>query len=252
MHNNLSTVAKLLKGAGRVLFITGAGVSAESGIPTFRGSSAAFAQGLTEDGIPFEEALSGSMFRRRPEVSWKYFFQLELAVRGKQPNAAHAAMAALQGPERAVCVATQNIDGLHQRAGSKEVIELHGNLQRLVCTGCDYVSCPETFEGLPSLPQCDRCGATLRPDIVLYEETLPEEALGRFAAEQQRGFDLVFSVGTTSIFHYVIEPVFLASRQGVPTVEINPDETGLSGQVQYRFASAAGPVLKQLAEMCGK
>jgi NAD-dependent deacetylase len=246
MQNDLQTVRQLLADARRVLFITGAGVSAESGIPTFRGSSAAFAQGLTEDGIPFEEALSSSTFERNPQLSWKYFFHLESAVRGKQPNAAHQAIAALETPSREVWVATQNIDGLHQRAGSKHVVELHGNLQRLICTDCDYGACPGTFEALPVLPRCPHCQATLRPDIVLYDEMLPEEALERFSIEQANGFDVVFSVGTTSIFHYVIEPVFLAARQGIPTIEINPDETSLSSLVQYRFSAAAGPILQQL------
>ena len=162
MHRKLEQVAALLTVAKRVLFITGAGVSAESGVPTFRGATGAFANGLTEEGLPFEEVLSGATLARDPKLSWKYFFRLELSIRGKEPNAAHRAMAALQSPDRAVCVATQNIDGLHQGAGSTNVIELHGNLRRIICTACDYRRYHETFEGLPDLPRCPQCDGLLR------------------------------------------------------------------------------------------
>ena len=97
-------------------------------------------------------------------------------------------------------MATQNIDGLHQSAGSRNVIELHGNLRRVICTHCDYQIYRETFEGMAGLPLCPECRKILRPDAVLYEEQLPDDALGQFEFEQDRGFDLVFSVGTTSIF----------------------------------------------------
>jgi NAD-dependent deacetylase len=246
MLDDFQAVARLLNHSGRVLFITGAGVSAESGIPTFRGSTAAFPNGQTEDGLPFEEALSGSVFRRNPELSWKYFFQLERSLRGKEPNPAHRAIAALQRPGRSICVVTQNIDGLHQNAGSRCVIELHGNLRRLICSRCDYRSSPDTYEGLPTLPRCPECLAILRPDIVLYEEMLPAAALEQFDREQGRGFDLVFSVGTTSIFHYVVAPVFTAAHRGIPTIEINPEETSVSDLVRFRFAAAAGPTLQKL------
>lgn len=127
MKDKVEQVGRILRDATRVLFITGAGVSAESGIPTFRGATAAFSDGRTEEGIAFEEALSARTFLQKPSVSWKYFFRLELTLRGKQPNAAHLAMARLQTAQRSVCVATQNIDGLHQSAGSAFVLELHGN-----------------------------------------------------------------------------------------------------------------------------
>ena len=246
MNDPLMQVAELLNHASRVLVITGAGVSAESGIPTFRGSTTAFPKGLTEEGIPFEEALSGPSFLRYPELSWKYFFQLERGLRGKQPNEAHEAIAAFERAGRAVCVATQNIDGLHQQAGSREVIELHGNMQKLVCTQCAYGAERVFFDTLPALPLCPKCQGILRPDIVLYEERLPEEALERFVIEQARGFDLAFSIGTTSVFPYVVQPLLKAARQGIPTIEINPEDTPLSDVVTFRFQQPAGNVLKNL------
>lgn len=243
-------VGRLLAKAGRVLFITGAGVSAESGIPTFRGTTAAYADGMTEDGIRFEEALSGSTFRRDPKLSWKYFFLLEHSLRGKKPNAAHLAMAQLESTKRSVCIATQNIDGLHQAAGSRLVLELHGNLRRLICTECDYRQYHETFQELPPLPLCPECHAVLRPDAVLYEEQLPQEVLERFDVEQIKGFDLAFSVGTTSLFYYVTQPLIAAARAGVPVVEINPQETPVSDLATFRFTEPAGQTMRSLFSAC--
>jgi NAD-dependent deacetylase len=249
MNNDFATVGGILKNAKRVLFITGAGVSAESQIPTFRGATAAFADGMTEDGIPFEEVLSSETFRRNPALSWKYFFLLELSIRGKLPNPAHLAMATLQTPQRKVYVATQNIDELHQRAGSQNVFELHGNLRRIICTECDYRVHQETFETFAKLPRCPQCHAVLRPDIVLYGEDLPLSVMEAFRNEQRKGFDLVFSVGTTSLFLYVIEPVVAATQRGIPVVEINPETTPISDVAHFRFAGPAGPTLRKIVEI---
>ncbi len=223
-------------------------MSAESQIPTFRGATAAFADGLTEDGVPFEEVLGVETFRQNPALSWKYLARLELSMRGKLPNAAHAVMAALQTPQRVIFIATQNIDELHQRAGSHNVFELHGNLRRIICTRCDYCVHLETFESLGKLPQCPQCQAVLRPDVVLYGETLPVDVLDAFHAEQANGFDLVFSVGTTSLFFYVVEPILAAAQRGIPVVEINPETTPISHLANFRFAAPAGRTLQDLAQ----
>ena len=251
MSRPFDEVGALLRKARRVLFITGAGVSAESEIPTFRGATAAFANGMTEDGVPFEKALSGETLERNPALSWKYLFRLEASIRGKVPNAAHRVLAALQTPGRAIFVATQNIDELHQRAGSRNVFELHGNLRRIHCTECDYAVHLETYESLPKLPRCPQCEAVLRPDVVLYGEQLPADVCRDFSDEQDKGFDLVFSIGTTSLFLYVIEPVLAAARRGIPVVEINPDRTPISDLADFRFAGTAGLTLEKLAGMPG-
>jgi NAD-dependent deacetylase len=248
MNDDFVKVGGLLKSANRVLFITGAGVSAESQIPTFRGATAAFADGMTEDGVPFEEVLSAETFVKNPKLAWKYLSILELSMRGKVPNAAHLAMAALQTPQRSIYVATQNIDELHQRAGSQNVFELHGNLRRISCTECNYSVHLETFEGIAKLPRCPRCDAILRPDVVLYGENLPLGVLDAFKDEQTKGFDLVFSVGTTSLFFYVVEPVLAAAQRGIPVVEINPETTPISEVADFRFAGPAGQTLRRLVQ----
>lgn len=248
MQQQIREIAELLKTARRVLFITGASVSAESGVPTFRGATGAFSNGLTEEGIPFEDVLSGPTFRRNPILSWKYFFRLERSFRGKEPNAAHRAIAALQSPGRTVWVATQNIDGWHQAAGTGHVLELHGNLRRIICTNCDHQKYGETFEGMGELPRCADCGAVLRPDAVLYEEMLPENVLERLDQELAEGFDIIFSVGATSVFSYVTAPIAMAVRRGIPTVEINPDETSVSYLMRFRLAAPAGKILPSILD----
>jgi NAD-dependent deacetylase len=252
MNSNFVKVGRLLKNAARVLFITGAGVSAESQIPTFRGATAAFADGRTEDGVPFEDVLSMETFRKNPALSWKYLALLELSIRGKVPNPAHQVMAALQTPECGIYIATQNIDELHQRAGSRNVFELHGNLRRIICTQCSYGIHLETYEPLAKVPHCPQCNALLRPDVVLYGETLPVDVLEAFQHEQNQGFDLVFSVGTTSLFFYVVEPVLKAARWGSPVVEINPESTPISHMVDFRFAGPAALTLQKLAEAASR
>lgn len=248
MTSHCAKVGELLKIARRVLFITGAGVSAESQIPTFRGATAAFANGMTEDGLPFEEVLSAETFLNNPKLAWKYLSLLELSIRGKVPNQAHQVMAELQNQRRSIYVATQNIDELHQRAGSRNVLELHGNLRRIICTSCSYHVHLETFASIAKLPRCPQCDAVLRPDVVLYGESLPPNVLDAFEREQRQGFDLVFSVGTTSLFFYVIEPVVAAARRGVPVVEINPEQTPISDLADFRFSDPAGQTLQRLAQ----
>ena len=248
MTGKIEQVGSFLRNAKRVLFITGAGVSAESGIPTFRGATAAFPDGRTEEGMAFEEVLSRTTFLKQPSLCWKYFFRLETSLRGKRPNPAHFAISEMQSAQRFVCVATQNIDGLHQTAGSSCVLELHGNLRRLICTACSYREYFESFEGLAPLPRCPGCNGILRPDAVLYEEGLPVEVVNRLEEEQYKGFDLVFSVGTTSQFYYVMLPVILASNARVPVVEINPEETPVSGMANFRFHESAGNILQAVLQ----
>ena len=239
----LTTVAERLSRADRVLFITGAGLSADSGLPTYRGVGGIYDDGVTEDGIPFEVALSGDMFRRRPELTWKHIARVEQATRGADYNQGHAVLARFEEALPHVCVLTQNVDGFHSRAGSTNVIEMHGNVHRLRCTECDATEEVENFGGLEIPPACRRCSAMIRPDVVLFGEMLPFHALDHLTEETGKGFDVVMSIGTTSVFPYITEPVLTAHRDGATTVEINPAETEISHLVDYRFPDRAAVVL---------
>jgi NAD-dependent deacetylase len=241
-----TAIARLLRPAKRVLFITGAGISADSGLPTYRGVGGLYEDEFTDEGLPIEEALSGRMLAARPEVTWKYLLQIERNCRGATPNRAHQAIADLEGDERSVVVLTQNVDGLHLAAGSRDVIEIHGNVHDLGCTQCRYRTRVDSYAGLAELPLCPRCLAPLRPGVVLFGEALPRTAVRALEDACERGFDLVFSVGTSSLFPYIVEPVLWARAAGTPTVEINPAATVISDVVDFPLRAGAADAMVRI------
>lgn len=244
----VEAAAMALGKARRALFVTGAGLSADSGLPTYRGIGGLYDGRGTEDGVPIEEALSGPAFARHPERTWKYLLQVERACRGARPNRGHEALAALQDRVEQVVVLTQNVDGFHHRAGSRDVIEIHGELHALRCTACAWRARVADYAALAPLPRCATCGAVIRPDVVLFGEALPDAAFGRLERELQRGFDVVFAVGTSAMFSYIARPVLLARAAGHVTVEINPADTDLSDLVDHRVRARAALALEALWE----
>lgn len=235
----LASIAARCREAGSVLFITGAGISAESGLPTYRGVGGLYDHGDTDEGLPIEELLSGEMLETEPAVCWKYIHQIESACRGASPNRAHEIVAAFERKIPRTWVLTQNVDGFHLRAGSTRVIEIHGNLGRLACMECTYRTRVESYVGLGAVPSCPRCGAVVRPEVVLFGERLPEAAIATLERELGHGFDVIFSIGTTSSFPYVRAPLFYGKRSGALTIEINPSETLVSSSVDCHLRTGA-------------
>jgi NAD-dependent deacetylase len=242
----MDQVAALCARPGPILFVTGAGISADSGLPTYRGIGGLYEQDLTEDGLAIEDALSGVAFALRPELTWKYLAQIEAHCRGARPNDAHRAIAELERRHPGSMVYTQNVDGLHRAAGSRNLVEIHGSLHRLRCTECERSRWVPDYAGLAIPPACPACGGLLRPDVVLFGEELAPAELARLEQALTRGFDLVFSIGTTSVFPYVAAPVLWARQTGVPTVEINPGESEVSKWVDYRLRSGAAQAMTAL------
>jgi NAD-dependent deacetylase len=230
----------------RLLFITGAGLSAESGLPTYRGVGGLYSDAQTEHGMPIERALSGPVFRRSPEITWHHIARIEAAVREAQPSAAHRIIAELER-EHDVVVLTQNVDGLHRVAGSTQVIDIHGDCRQLACTRCSYRETRDSYAGLSIPPQCPSCSALLRPEVVLFEEMLPSDKLAQLERELARGFDAYFSIGTSSLFPYIVQPMLDAVRARRLTIEINPAETELSPLVEIKFPCGAGRALAAIA-----
>lgn len=249
LTQTLHAVPDELRRAQRVLVITGAGISADSGLPTYRGIGGLYQSDLTEDQVPIEVALSGEMMRSRPALTWKYIHQIESACRDARYNAAHAALAVLAPRYRRFTVLTQNIDGFHRDAGSDDVIEMHGNVHDLFCTACALDWRVPHYEGLAIPPSCTQCGALVRPRVVLFGEMLPEPALQRLHQVLAEGVDLVLSIGTTSVFPYIAGPVLHAARQGITTVEINPGVTEVTPLVRYRLQARAIEVLPELQRL---
>ena len=247
----IEAAGRLLSTARRILFITGAGLSADSGLPTYRGVGGLYEGALTDVGLPIEQALSGAMFERRPDITWRYLSQIEASCRDARPNAGHYAIARLEAMHGAVTVLTQNVDGFHLMAGSHDVIEMHGTLRRLRCVDCGRCRQVDNYAGLQIPPDCPHCGGVLRPDVVLFGENLPDQAVHRFEQVLAAGPDMIFSVGTGSSFPYIAGPMLWAIEQGIPTIEINPGHTPISERMMFRFRLRAAEVLPALLDAAG-
>ncbi len=251
MEKQIREIAEKLRTSRRVLFITGAGVSADSGLPTYRGVGGLYNSGETEEGLAIEEALSGDCFAVRPDITWKYLSQIQHNCHAVQPNAAHRAIAGMERRHKVV-VLTQNIDGLHLKAGSTDVIEIHGTLEECCCSECGKDATPSVITLPGELPLCAECGGVVRPKVVLFGESLPQQAIERLHAALDAGFDMVFVIGTTAVFPYIAEPVVMAVRSGVPTVEINPARTRLSDHVDYYLPCGAAEAMTAIQQATGR
>lgn len=222
----------------RVAVLTGAGISAESGIPTFRGAA-----GLWESHRP-EDLATPVAFARDPLTVWRWYEWRRSLVREAQPNAAHLALARLESEWTGeITVITQNVDELHRRAGTRSLIELHGSIFRVRCVrDLQLRSAPQPFTELP--PRC-ACGGLLRPDVVWFGEPLPQEALA-LAAEVVSTADLLLIVGTSGIV-YPAAGLAGVLREGV-SIEINPQPTPLTGSCDFALSSSACDAVPALVE----
>jgi len=243
MHHPCVTIpaalVEKLATARHVVVLTGAGVSAESGVPTFRDAQT----GLWANFKP-EDLATPSAFRRDPKLVWEWYAWRRETVAKVAPNPAHHALTAMRGRFRQFTLITQNVDGLHQRAGSEDVIELHGNITRTKCFQEDIVvtEWPDTGD-LP--PKCPRCGGLLRPDVVWFEESLPEGAIAS-ALAASRACDLFLSVGTSTVVYPAASLPLEARDAGATIVEINPQPTPLTPKADFVLSGPAGVVLPVL------
>jgi NAD-dependent deacetylase len=234
-----------LRDAVSVVALTGSGVSAESGVPTFREAQS----GLWERYDP-QELATPEAFDRDPRLVWEWYEWRRKLVSEAEPNPGHLALAELERRTPNFTLITQNVDGLHERAGSRAVIELHGNILRSKCSREGVMAEPEDHdEDMP--PRCPRCGANLRPDVVWFGEMLPPGAL-HAASEAARGCDLFLSVGTSSLVYPAAALPYEALDNGAILVEVNPSETPLTQYATFALQSRAGDALPNLLrEVCG-
>jgi len=221
----------------RIVFFTGAGMSAESGIPTYRGKGGIWAQ------YDYEDYACQRAFDRDPDKVWDFHDKRRELVSKCQPNPGHFVVARVQQAKPKTVVITQNIDGMHQRAGAKDVIELHGSLWRVRCDAERIVRPDET---IPMNPRKCSCGAYWRPDIVWFEDPLDHRVIGR-AQEALAQCDLLVSVGTSAVVYPAAELPRIAVARGAVTVEINLEDTPLSHLYQHRLRGKASEVLAELA-----
>jgi NAD-dependent deacetylase len=234
-----NSVSQTLAHARRVCVLTGAGISAESGVPTFRDALT----GLWERYNP-EELATPEAFARNPRLVWEWYAHRRKLVQSAEPNPGHLAIAELEGRIPEFTLITQNVDGLHARAGSRTVIELHGNIMRTRCSrqNRSVTTWEETGE-VP--PRCPHCQGLLRPDVVWFGEMLPEKAI-RAAMEAASACDLLISVGTSGIVYPAAAIPGIARGSGAFTLEINPVETALSSSMDFCLRGPAGEILPAL------
>jgi NAD-dependent deacetylase len=220
---------------------TGAGISAESGLGTFRGSG-----GLWET-VRVEDYATPEAFARRPAVVWNWYADRWRGMRAAEPNAGHRAIVRLQELFPSCLVMTQNIDGLHQRAGSKDVLELHGGLKWARCTGCgERIEMDDAIAMVASPPECD-CGGRFRPDVVWFGELLPEGALERAVAAAE-ACGVFLTVGTSGTVMPAASLIAMARDAGAIVVEVNPERSAMSGFAHINLDEKAGIALPWLIE----
>jgi NAD-dependent deacetylase len=229
------TVRAKFRAARRVLVLTGAGVSAESGVPTFRGGGAA----AVWKGMPFDQISSARMVRENLSEVWEWFDYRRRLIGSCEPNPAHYALARWAARFPHFTLVTQNIDGLHQRAGSRDVWELHGNIWRARCETCGV--CVDLTEALRPAA-CAACGGRLRPDVVLFGEMLPAEAWEK-GAEAAQFCDLCLVAGTSALVYPAAALPEIAFRAGAYVIEVNPEETPCTMLCQTSVRGQAGEIL---------
>lgn len=242
MSQNQTTIpvalVERLAASEKIVAFTGAGVSAESGVPTFRGP-----EGIWSKFKP-EELASMDAFMRNPALVWEWYSHRRAIITGVQPNRGHLALAAMERLFPRVTVVTQNIDNLHRRAGSTRVFELHGNIERSYCMQCGKrypdVQAPEKG----SIPHC-ACGGTIRPDVVWFGEMLPEDEWESSVAAATEA-DVFLSIGTSGVVYPAASLPSLAKRSGAVLVEINPEPTPLTRSADWFLQGASGVILPEL------
>lgn len=244
-------VAALLTRAEHILFITGAGISADSGLPTYRGIGGLYNDEHTEEGIPIETALSGQMLLSRPEITWKYLWQIGSACQNATFNRGHEVIAEIERQKPDTWVMTQNVDGFHHAAGSRNLIEMHGRASELFCLRCNNSFIAEEliagYRGEVSLPpQCPHCDGLIRPKVVLFGEMLPQNVLQLYYDKATVDRDLVVMIGTTGVFPYIAQPAVVAKATGIPVIEINPARTRLTPITDHHIAEPAAVALDSL------
>jgi NAD-dependent deacetylase len=231
----------LLDKSIKVCVLTGAGISAESGIPTFRGGG----ESAVWKGMPFEQISSARMVKEDLDAVWEWFDYRRGLYKDCQPNPAHLALAEWQDRFDDFTLVTQNVDGLHERAGSTNVIELHGNINYAKCENCGNAF-KMNVEDVPHKPtHCEECGTKLRPNVVLFGEMLP---LGAFekAAEKAANCEIFFIVGTSALVYPAAGLAEIAKANGAYLIEVNPETTPMSSICDESLQGKAGEILPLL------
>jgi len=219
--------------------LTGAGISAESGVPTFRGE-----EGLWKKFRP-EELANFQAFMKNPDLVWEWYSYRRKLIHEVKPNAGHFALAELERLIADCSLVTQNVDNLHRRAGSRSVIELHGNIERSYCVDCRARADDPLPDAERKAPRCAICGGLIRPDVVWFGEMLPVEAFS-LAEQAARRCEIFLSIGTSAVVYPAASLPYVALDHGAYVVQINREHTDLSARAHETLLGSAGEILPQL------
>jgi NAD-dependent deacetylase len=251
MHFNLldslSLLKKYLDKSAKIVFLTGSGISKESGIPTFRGKD-----GLWRKYDPTTLA-SISAFLENPKLVWEFYYYRQDLINKCHPNAAHLAISQIQIEKKDTCIITQNVDNLHQKAKSKNIIELHGNIFRTKCISCSFKSELKSNKGNSSnsseaLPRCNKCKDILKPGVILFGESLPSIEWNN-AIEKASNCDIMFIVGTSlNVSPANLLPSYAKENKST-LVEINPESTWLSKSMDITLNGSAANILPKIYDL---
>lgn len=232
-------VIEALKRANKVVVLTGAGISAESGVPTFRGKD-----GLWKKYRP-EELATPEAFNRDPKLVWEWYNWRRSLIAPLKPNKAHLLLAKMEKIYPEFWIITQNIDGLHQKAGATKVIELHGNIWRVKCTNCGYREENREVPLKEIPPKCPKCSGILRPDVVWFGETLPKKAL-EDAFYHSETADVMLVIGTSAVVQPAASLPIVAKNAGKVVIEVNPEETPISHIVDFSLRKKAAEFAEEI------
>ena len=244
IDQDILKAAELIKKANKIVALTGAGISVESGIPDFRGPS-----GLWKKYNP--EIASISFFLKNPEEFWKFSLEVWKTLKRAKPNPAHKALVELEKMGKLHCIITQNIDGLHQKAGSKKVLEIHGSANWLICTSCRARHPSEAvIKQLKSgmkVPICDLCGGLLRPEAVLFGDMLPQDVFSEAVGEASTS-DLMLIVGSSLVVFPAAQLPIFAKKNGAKIILINLEKTWFDERADVTIHGKAGVILPKIVK----
>jgi NAD-dependent deacetylase len=240
----LARAARILRPAHKVAVLTGAGISAESGLATFRGGG-----GLWE-GHRVEDVATPGAFQRDPALVWRFYNLRRANLAKVLPNPGHHALVELERRLGAdFTLVTQNVDGLHQAAGNQSVLEIHGCLRRVRCVGCERVT-DRGAEALPDLPRCEACAQLLRPDVVWFEEPLPE-LIWKRSVDAVQSCDCFLVVGTSAVVYPAAGLIDVARMEGADVIEVNLQPSAASARVDVLLLGPSGTTLPELLKRLG-
>ncbi len=238
MQTDYSEIVHRLAKAQKVVVLTGAGISAESGVPTFRSPD-----GIWSKFKP-EELANMEAFLRNPKLVWEWYQYRRRLIEEVQPNPGHLTLVAMEAFFPYFSLFTQNVDGLHHKAGSRCVYELHGNIMRNRCSRCEKRFMHSEGDMTEGLSRCS-CGGLLRPDVVWFGEMLPEDVLSK-AYEDAQSADVFFSIGTSAVVYPAAHLPILAAESGAFVIEINTETTAISNMVHITLFGKSGEILPHL------